>query len=66
MAQCKCGSFAVNDDPQLKLCDRCWRDATIADLRNRLQMLIDNGVVINLGPGKVVVCDLKYWNQATK
>ena len=33
MGQCKCGSYAVNDDPAGLLCDRCWRDAEIARLR---------------------------------
>jgi hypothetical protein len=31
-----CGSYAVNDDPERGLCDKCWRDATIDDLRAKL------------------------------
>lgn len=26
---CKCGSWAINDDPLQEQCDRCWRDAII-------------------------------------
>ena len=42
--QCKCGSFAINDDPEQALCDRCWRDAKIASLEAnvaRLQKIVD-------------------------
>jgi hypothetical protein len=42
--QCKCGSFAINDDPEQVLCDRCWRDAKIASLEDdvaRLQKELD-------------------------
>ena len=28
-----CGSYAINDDPERKLCDRCWRDVQIEDLK---------------------------------
>lgn len=34
--QCKCGSRAINDDPDRLLCDRCWRDAEIERLRGEL------------------------------
>lgn len=35
--ECKnCGSFALNDDPERQLCDRCWRDAKIDRLRSDL------------------------------
>ena len=33
IGQCKCGSFAINDDPNRELCDNCWRDAEIERLR---------------------------------
>jgi hypothetical protein len=36
MSKCKCGSYAVNDDPAGVLCDRCWRDELIAMLRAEL------------------------------
>ena len=36
MNRCKCGSYAVNDDPERMLCDKCWRDATIERLRAAL------------------------------
>ena len=45
MNQCRCGSYAINHDPKRKLCDCCWRDATIAKQRNeigRLQSELDN------------------------
>ena len=35
MRQCLgsgCVSYAINDDPAGKLCDRCWRDKRIAGL----------------------------------
>lgn len=32
----KCPSFAMNDDPDEILCDRCWRDAKIEVLKKRL------------------------------
>jgi len=28
--QCNCGSYAINHDPDHKLCDCCWRDRKIA------------------------------------
>ena len=34
--QCKCGSRAINDDPDRLLCDTCWRDAEIERLRGEL------------------------------
>lgn len=34
--QCKCGSRAVNDDPDRLLCDNCWRDAEIERLRGEV------------------------------
>lgn len=34
--QCKCGSRAINDDPDKELCDTCWRDAEIERLRGEL------------------------------
>ena len=33
MNQCQCGSYAVNDDPDGVLCDRCLRDIEIEKLR---------------------------------
>jgi len=34
MTRCpKCGSYAINDDPERVLCDKCWRDAEIERLR---------------------------------
>ena len=34
MKRCeKCPSYAINDDPQQRLCDCCWRDAEIERLR---------------------------------
>ena len=33
IGQCKCGSFAINDDPNRELCDLCWRDVEIERLR---------------------------------
>jgi hypothetical protein len=35
---CKCGSFAINDDPEHERCDVCWRDDEI----ERLRELLDN------------------------
>ena len=35
--QCKCGSRAINDDPDRLLCDTCWRDAEIERLREQLR-----------------------------
>lgn len=35
--QCKCGSRAINDDPDRLLCDRCWRDAEIERLQKALK-----------------------------
>jgi hypothetical protein len=32
----KCPSFAMNDDPDEILCDRCWRAAKIEVLKKRL------------------------------
>lgn len=37
--KCKCGSFAINDDPAGVLCDRCWRDVEIARLRDVVRTL---------------------------
>ena len=34
--QCKCGSRAINDDPDRLLCDTCLRDAEIERLRGEL------------------------------
>lgn len=31
-----CGSYALNDDPNKLLCDKCWRDAQITLLTERL------------------------------
>mgnify|MGYP001435612329 CR=1 FL=1 len=39
MTPCNCGSFAINDDPQHKLCDKCWRDVEIKRLRSALARL---------------------------
>lgn len=36
MSICKCGSRALNDDPERILCDCCWRDAEIDRLRAAL------------------------------
>jgi hypothetical protein len=35
--QCKCGSRAINDDPDRLLCDTCLRDAEIERLREQLR-----------------------------
>ena len=35
--QCKCGSYAINDDPERVLCDKCWRDAEIERLREECE-----------------------------
>ena len=37
IGQCKCGSRAINDDPDRLLCDTCWRDAEIERLREQLR-----------------------------
>ncbi len=34
MNKCKCGSYAINDDPNGVLCDKCWRDAKIEKLEH--------------------------------
>ena len=37
MTRCpKCGSYAINDDPERVLCDKCWRDAEIERLLGEL------------------------------
>jgi hypothetical protein len=33
MKRCKCGSYAINDDPKEALCDLCWRDVEICRLQ---------------------------------
>ncbi len=35
--QCKCGSRAINDDPDKMFCDCCWRDAEIERLQKALK-----------------------------
>jgi len=43
--QCNCGSYAINNDPDHKLCDCCWRDRKIAEQQakiDRLQSELDN------------------------
>lgn len=37
---CKCGSYAINDDPNNILCDRCWRDAKLVTLMVQQDELI--------------------------
>lgn len=39
MRQCKCGSYAINDDPKRAACDSCWRDAKIAALESEVKRL---------------------------
>lgn len=39
MRQCKCGSYAINDDPKRAACDSCWRDAKIAALESEVAAL---------------------------
>ena len=39
MNLCKCGSYAINDDPQRELCDSCWRDRTIAEQQAEIERL---------------------------
>ena len=34
---CKCGSYAINNDPNHILCDKCWRDSRITELTAELQ-----------------------------
>lgn len=29
MIRCDCGSYAVNDDPEKQVCDKCWRDRKV-------------------------------------
>ncbi len=41
MRQCKCGSYAINDDPDRLKCDRCWRDETINRLATQVTALKD-------------------------
>jgi ubiquinone/menaquinone biosynthesis C-methylase UbiE len=43
MNRCKCGSYAINDDPSRVQCDRCWRDATISELRAKLMAAESRG-----------------------
>ena len=42
--QCKCGSFAINDDPHSVLCDNCWRDVEIERLRKEVDATFAVGV----------------------
>ena len=37
MIKCQCGSYAINDDPERVLCDRCWRDDEIERLKAELE-----------------------------
>ena len=39
MKICKCGSFAINDDPDGVLCDKCLLQAEIDKLRQVLEDL---------------------------
>ena len=39
MNPCKCGSYAINDDPAGKLCDRCWRDTRLASAEAEIARL---------------------------
>lgn len=41
MNQCKCGSYAINDDPKNELCDICMRNATIATLKAQRDELLE-------------------------
>jgi len=36
MNKCKCGSYAINHDLARVLCDCCWRDAKIEQLKAEL------------------------------
>lgn len=35
----KCGSYSVYDDPDERLCDKCWRDRQIDDLKAKVTQL---------------------------
>ena len=37
MKMCKCGSFAINDDPDGVLCDKCLLRAEISRLKGELE-----------------------------
>jgi hypothetical protein len=39
MRMCKCGSYAINDDPRGRQCDRCWRTDVIERLTDELLRL---------------------------
>ena len=51
MRQCLrsgCSSYAINDDPAHKLCDKCWRDKRIAGLLSACQQA--RACLLNLMP----------------
>lgn len=51
MSQCKCGGYAINDDPAGLLCDRCWRDEEITRLKSKL----DSAVELLRAPGRITL-----------
>lgn len=38
---CKCGSYAINDDPKGALCDKCFRDVKISALKAQRDELLE-------------------------
>ena len=49
--QCKCGSRAINDDPDRLLCDTCLRDAEIERLRATVDRLPKTADGVPVTPG---------------
>jgi hypothetical protein len=50
VSRCRCGSYAVNDDENRTLCDKCWRDKKIVSLTQQLseaQAALDNAKAWN-------------------
>ena len=42
MIKCQsCSSYSMNDDPERRLCDNCWRDEQIVALRRDLSQAVD-------------------------
>jgi hypothetical protein len=37
----RCPSFAINDDPDERLCDCCWRDEKLTTLKREVSAVCD-------------------------
>jgi len=57
MTRCpKCGSYAINDDPERVLCDKCWRDAEIERLTREVDAWRRTFPIMHVREGAVFAC----------